>query len=471
MPPNELVICRTNNELTKSVDKSCNAVHHIELQLNDIVCGYETGDHLMVHPMNQSYMIRRFVACFSSIVDSTAMPTFALNLKEEFGISLIDGENMMPLSSSVLHSHTHTLAEVLQRNVDFSLSETLVVDVFSLMLTRFELGLDISIEEQAKSRYDELMDLLKSVVGSSDKDKRKQTIKYVMSKYPTIVHLLEMYSSELQMMGPQPLISMADILMILPRLKPRYYSISSSSELSPNNVSLTVRVLRTYTSEGVLLNGICSNYLAKLKPGDAVCAKVVKSSLRVPKDIHSPKVMVAIGTGLAPFMGFLEEHAMIVSSLCKNERESDPIPAIQLIYGCRRQDEILHYDKLQQWAKDGIINVHFALSRSPEKPMHVQDKIKDLQEVVSQYFFDDNGHYFICGSSNMADECYDAIVSIIRKQGNISRVAAVQHLNTMKRDQYQRIASLSARCIHRYGGKSRILSNPNRHQSNKPHLR
>ena len=99
-------------------------------------------------------------------------------------------------------------------------------------------------------------------------------------------------------------------LDLLPPLRPRDYSISSSPLVSADTCSITVGVVDAPARSGNgVFRGICSNYLA-LQPVDAtVYGFIHKPSIPFcpPENPHLPMIMVGPGTGVAPFRGFLQE--------------------------------------------------------------------------------------------------------------------------------------------------------------------
>jgi sulfite reductase alpha subunit-like flavoprotein len=104
-------------------------------------------------------------------------------------------------------------------------------------------------------------------------------------EYPTIVDFLEEYidvfckpiylSTEKHDLHRTPIISIADVLVLMPNMKDRFYSISSSDVLSPNKLSITVGLYQRETSEGVIEKGTCSSYLKSLSPGTYFDARIV----------------------------------------------------------------------------------------------------------------------------------------------------------------------------------------------------
>ncbi|MBE6417061.1 MAG: hypothetical protein E7033_01190, partial [Akkermansiaceae bacterium] len=87
---------------------------------------------------------------------------------------------------------------------------------------------------------------------------------------------------------------------ILGKLTPRLYSIASSPDAVPGQVSLCVGAVR-YTAQGRQRGGVCSTYMAdRLKVGDTVKVFVHSNkNFRLPEDGNTPIIMVGPGTGIA----------------------------------------------------------------------------------------------------------------------------------------------------------------------------
>ena len=92
----------------------------------------------------------------------------------------------------------------------------------------------------------------------------KGDIDAFLAEFPTVVHFFERFCFLTQMPSSEqaPLVPLAEVLTVLQRLQPRFYSISSSSKTSPKEVSISVGVLNAVTSKNAKLEGVCSNYLA-----------------------------------------------------------------------------------------------------------------------------------------------------------------------------------------------------------------
>lgn len=100
--------------------------------------------------------------------------------------------------------------------------------------------------------------------------------------------------------------------------KPRLYSIASTRYgdlLDGNTISLCVRraeYIDPVTGEkDPAKHGVCSKFLCDIKPGDKVSvAGPVGKTMLLPKDPTKDVVMIATGTGIAPFRGFLHRLFM-----------------------------------------------------------------------------------------------------------------------------------------------------------------
>lgn len=95
----------------------------------------------------------------------------------------------------------------------------------------------------------------------------QETSAYEDWKHYRLPHLLEVLDEFPSCRPPASLL----LLQLMP-LQARFYSISSSLQMCPNQVHLTVAVVkyRTEDGEGPWHFGVCSNYLERLVAGDEV---------------------------------------------------------------------------------------------------------------------------------------------------------------------------------------------------------
>ncbi|KAF9463014.1 putative cytochrome P450 oxidoreductase [Collybia nuda] len=252
------------------------------------------------------------------------------------------------------------------------------------------------------------------------------------------------------------------IVSSIPRLQPRYYSISSSPKLHANSIHVTVVVLKYQSIPSAHVNqkwvhGIASNFLLHLKYAasgetlslinDSASATmpmyqiegprgayrqediykspihVRRSTFRLPTNPKSPVIMIGPGTGVAPFRGFVQERvALARRSVEKNGPDAlADWGRISLFYGCRRSDEdYLYKDEWPQYAEElkGKFSMHCAFSRENYKPdgskIYVQDLIWDDRTHIADAILNGKGYVYICGEAkNMSKQVEDVLARIL----------------------------------------------------------
>lgn len=221
-----------------------------------------------------------------------------------------------------------------------------------------------------------------------------------------------------------------DLLGTLRRLPRRLYSIASSLATSPDEVHLTVGVVR-YNSHGRERLGVASNYLAGLEE-DAVVPVYVdhNKNFKLPGDPATPVIMIGPGTGVAPFRAFLAE------------REALAAPGRNwLFFGERRfLSDFLYQTDWLQWRKRGLLSrLDVAFSRDQADKVYVQHRLREQARDVYAWL-EEGAHVYVCGDADhMAHDVHQALADIVREQGGLSAEAAAGYLKQLQRDKrYQR---------------------------------
>lgn len=210
-------------------------------------------------------------------------------------------------------------------------------------------------------------------------------------------------------------------LEMLPPLRPRYYSISSSPSVGDRILSVTVGVLDEPARCGTgRFKGACSNYLARATRGQQVYAFIRSNpSFHLPESLTTPLVMVGPGTGLAAFRGFLQERGM------QHGQGHDLGPAL-LFYGCRKEEEdFLYQDELEEYRKEGITDLVVAFSRQdPARKTYVQHKMAENREKLWE-MLEAGAVIYICGDAGkMAPDVRGELMAIYRSKTDKSEFDA-----------------------------------------------
>ncbi len=244
----------------------------------------------------------------------------------------------------------------------------------------------------------------------------------VLEKRTSILDLLDRFAAcELPL---------AVFLELLPAAQPRLYSISSSPLADPRRCTLTVAVVEgDKWSGGGRYRGTCSNHLARVAPGDRLRAMVrpARSAFRPPEDPTRPIIMIAAGTGIAPFRGFIEERAV------RAARGESVGPAL-LFFGCDHPDvDFLYAAELAAWRD--VVEVLPAFSRKEEEGVtFVQHRLWAERDRVAE-LLGAGAHVFVCGDGKaMAPAVRETVARIRRHGGSGSIEDAVAWLNQMERE-------------------------------------
>ncbi|KAI0100999.1 hypothetical protein GGR51DRAFT_575128 [Nemania sp. FL0031] len=255
------------------------------------------------------------------------------------------------------------------------------------------------------------------------KDAYAQFLKY---NHVTLSRLLE-YATRIDPSVTWAGLPLSFVIDILPAMKPRTYSISSSPAVSPRRVSITVSTnpTRLEAEPDITIPGLASTFLSShlppwttgadrnkdlsLEAPWVIHAQVRTSTFRLPVSLSVPIVMVAAGTGIAPFRAFIQERAHLVSV----GREIGPM---LLFFGCQDESDFLYRDMITDTISStlaGKLQVFTAFSRAEgTKKQYVGDKLTAYGPEVGRLLTKEDGALYICGAAAMATSVKD----IIRKE-------------------------------------------------------
>jgi sulfite reductase (NADPH) flavoprotein alpha-component len=222
-----------------------------------------------------------------------------------------------------------------------------------------------------------------------------------------------------------------ELIVLLKKLQPRLYSISSSPEAHPGEVHLTVGAVR-YESHGRGRKGICSTFLADRCGSDTPLPVFIQTShgFRLPANGDVPVIMCGPGTGIAPFRAFLEERCATAAT-GRN----------WLFFGDqKRASDFLYREQLEGWLADGhLARLDLAFSRDQAEKIYVQDRmLESAAELFS--WLESGAHFYVCGdASRMAKDVDAALHRIAETAGGMSAEAAVEYVQKLKSEKrYQR---------------------------------
>lgn len=349
---------------------------HMELDLSQTPqIKYKTGDHLAVWPMNPNDEVARLLR----VLD-------------------LERRKDMPICITSL-DQTNTKVKV-----------PTPTNALALFQHYLEICAPVSRETVTALAQFAPTDEIRSKLLNLGQDKEVYST-YLLSNHVTLGRLLEATNAVWSCLP------LSFVIESLPPMTPRYYSISSSSIVSPRSASLTAVASSTPlpANPTQCIPGLATSYLSALMPaplsksrqnypfldsGTKLYAHIRKSTFKLPASAATPIVMVAAGTGLAPFRGFLQERARLRSM----DREVGPM---LLFFGCRHPEEDFLYKSEIEDMRDGVLkdqlHVITAFSRVPGQPKtYVQDRVEEHANRLCDLVLDGGAIFYICGSASMA---------------------------------------------------------------------
>ncbi|KAH6799268.1 Flavodoxin family protein [Perilla frutescens var. frutescens] len=224
------------------------------------------------------------------------------------------------------------------------------------------------------------------------------------------------------------------LVQLVPPLKTRAFSISSSHSAHPNQVHLTVSVVSWTTPYKRKRAGLCSSWLAGLDPDQRVLipARIIKGSLPPPPPLL-PLILVGPGTGCAPIHGFVEERAI--------QSKTVPTAPVIFFFGCRNEkDDFLYRDFwLSHAQKNGVLSedkgggFYVAFSREQPQKVYVQHKMRE-QSTKIWSLLSQGAAVYVAGSANkMPSDVLSAFEEIVSMETGVSREAASRWIQTLER--------------------------------------
>lgn len=187
-----------------------------------------------------------------------------------------------------------------------------------------------------------------------------------------------------------------DLLVIKPEHDPvaRYYSMSVNHKMQ--RVTLSVKRHE---------QGMVSKHLSQLKAND-----MLNTSFKKNESFHFPKrakqvIMIANGTGIAPFLGMIAENTQKVS--------------ITLFWGGQNDASYqLYRSDLMYWIEKGQLReVKTAFSRVDENPMYVQNLLRMDRSLLIQCLAEENT-IMICGGLKMKESVDQLLDDLAHKHFN-----------------------------------------------------
>eukprot|EP00735_Rhodelphis_limneticus_P007159 TRINITY_DN19663_c0_g1::TRINITY_DN19663_c0_g1_i1::g.3235::m.3235 TRINITY_DN19663_c0_g1::TRINITY_DN19663_c0_g1_i1::g.3235 ORF type:complete len:391 (+),score=78.61,sp/Q9S9P8/FNRR2_ARATH/60.63/1e-138,NAD_binding_1/PF00175.16/2.7e-23,FAD_binding_6/PF00970.19/0.00039,FAD_binding_1/PF00667.15/4,FAD_binding_1/PF00667.15/2.3,YL1_C/PF08265.6/20,YL1_C/PF08265.6/26 TRINITY_DN19663_c0_g1_i1:49-1173(+) len=166
--------------------------------------------------------------------------------------------------------------------------------------------------------------------------------------------------------------------------------------------------------------GVCSNYICDLKPGDEVSlAGPTGKVLLMQEECTKPQIMIATGTGIAPFRSFVRR--LFLENVPRSVTEQCPLA--WLFMGVPNKDGLLYQEEFDHMQRRNAsrFRIDYAISREGPKnkhggKMYVQDKVEEHADELWN-LMEKGAHFYFCGLKGMIPGITKMFARVAKERG------------------------------------------------------
>jgi len=216
---------------------------------------------------------------------------------------------------------------------------------------------------------------------------------------------------------PSCSLNVFELLQVVPPLRPRYYSTSSSPRIHGDGVAHVAVGLAPEPVPGTEreFRGLGAGYVHRLREGDRLDVFLEGADgFHLQEDVARPMLFVSAGTGFAPMRAFLWERLAL-------RRDGVELGEAALFDGIRSTRlDYVYRDEIERFAAEGVLD-HVEIVTSREGPCeYVQDRIRGQGELVWR-LLEAGGTVYVCGSQPMRDGVREAFVDVVAERAGLAR--------------------------------------------------
>ncbi|XP_017004526.2 methionine synthase reductase [Drosophila takahashii] len=215
----------------------------------------------------------------------------------------------------------------------------------------------------------------------------------------------------------------------LPRLLPRPYSISNSPlEAGPQEL----RIIYSLLSEKP---GITTSMFEKKieeitaeKPTKVVIYPRLSTSFRyTEQDLGSNQILIAVGTGLAPFLGFFAHKERLIKQQPQQKKGRS-----WLYIGAKTPEAILKWHKLTCWGGSVLERIRMCKSRG-KPPNYLPQVLADDAEDLVEFLLKPETVLYLCADGGkISQSIANALSLCLQKALHLTEEEASRQLKELK---------------------------------------
>ena len=218
-----------------------------------------------------------------------------------------------------------------------------------------------------------------------------------------------------------PLEYLPDLIPVITR---REFSIASSPKVELGEIHILMLVVEYKTRLKSPRTGLCSNFLAKKKPGEKITGWINPGSFVIPSH-DVPVILVGPGTGVAPLRSIIQDRLGTSSS--KSDASSNSgckVAPTVLFFGARNRKGDFYFES--DWQRYTGLELFTAFSRDQGKKVYVQHVMWQERSLIHSLMIDQSGVVLISGNANqMPEDVRDMLVKIVAEKSTASQAESI----------------------------------------------
>ena len=262
-----------------------------------------------------------------------------------------------------------------------------------------------------------ILNKLQRQMGLGDWADRQAMMDYAFGR--DILDLLALFP-ELKELG-------LEFFSFLSPLAPRYYSIASAP-VNAAEVSILYKAVQYKTNQRMRY-GVASSMLQNCKQNEVLQVELKSNpTFKLPANSETPIIMVGAGTGLAPYIGFMQSREQsVLSGALAGE-------ALLFFGETYQKTNCLFCDEFERWQDQGLVDCSYAFSRDQADKIYVQQRIVEQSEKVWT-LMNSGAHFYICGSqTQLARSVQQTMLELFQSHGSMSAEGAKEFWLALKRE-------------------------------------
>ena len=338
---------------------------------------YNHGDNFAIYPTNN----------IQSVNEIASHMKYDLNLKLKYKF-LIDDYNNKKLNLPLPNGYT--IKDILTNVLDLScqINRDILNKVKKFITDN--------------SQYQQVLDIIEDQTKMDDFLSHRYNIIDVIKIYPSIQ------------------IPFSALINILPHINPRFYTVASSPHSLENKFQIAISLVSWKNYKNETTYGLTSNYFRLMYENkqydNGVRVNVYPSSFKLPTNINTPMLMICTGTGIAPFISFMQELVYLSNKEGSNTKKEFNN---YIILGSRNREHDFIFEKdLTHWKSLGLLkDIYCAFSRDTnndnEKYVYNILKQKFSSEQLISLVNEQGMVIYSCGSSAMGMKIKQTLEEIL----------------------------------------------------------